>query len=283
MPKLEDLSHTISILRLKELPKNAVQVPIEEAYRDYVGPGQYLHLKVGIAQTGAPWRKYQYRSDEAAKLAQELGKFTIMGVKTSPWKPKKEPILKEGGMPLKEMYIMPTSPESYVRIILAKTYHFLAEGHPVEFCVRIQKYPKTSNPQDHSLFHWIHSYFPHLRPDFIMKAMPEGTYYQIKPVSDGEHVQWVMKVAKEKKPLYYDIKLQHQKGKVLAQIKQGKQASIPKKLRMSEDVVKDAIPDDVNKAGQRNLGDEFPWDVREGEKPRVQKDKRGRGRGRGRW
>jgi hypothetical protein len=34
--------------------------------------------------------------------------------------------------------------------------------------------------------------FPHLRPDFILKSMPEGSRYMIEPVSNGKKVQLVI-------------------------------------------------------------------------------------------
>jgi hypothetical protein len=93
-------------------------------------------------------------------------------------------------------------------------------------------------PQD--WWPWLHEHFPHLHPDFILKSMPAGTYYLIKPISDGRRVAFVLSL-----PLSSE---QYKKGPappkdmtgrlfkvqeaVAVRVRQGKQSGLPMTMRM---------------------------------------------------
>ncbi|KAF2118633.1 hypothetical protein BDV96DRAFT_568242 [Lophiotrema nucula] len=99
--------------------------------------------------------------------------------------------------PLKEQHLSLGSPTTYWHQALDKMYQFISLGNPVEISLYLRSSHepdkiKRVSRGDLEAWPWMHNHFPHMRPDFIMKAMPAGTYYMIEPFSDGKHVQWVM-------------------------------------------------------------------------------------------
>jgi hypothetical protein len=128
------------------------------------------------------------------------------------------------------------SPISHHRIILDRAYQFIESGKPVEFRIRMQGTKLTPEERvqggDPKMWPWMHHYFPHLRPDFVMKSMPEGTIFVVKPVSNGRMMQWVMsKPAKQMAPIDLTKRLLRVKESVKQSIREGKQSQLPKTMR----------------------------------------------------
>lgn len=95
---------------------------------------------------------------------------------------------------LKNVIQLLSNPVSYKHLSLDRAYQFIELGSPVEFRIRlctsaIAMKKKAADPE---LVPWMMDHFPHLRPDFILKAMPEGTTYIVEPVTDGRMVQFVV-------------------------------------------------------------------------------------------
>ncbi|KAJ4402401.1 hypothetical protein N0V91_007266 [Didymella pomorum] len=98
--------------------------------------------------------------------------------------------------PLKNVIMLLSNPVNWKHLTLDRAYQFIELGSPVEFRIRLCNSAtaiknKSSNP-DPELVPWMMDHFPHIRPDFILKAMPEGTTYIVKPVTDGRMVQFVL-------------------------------------------------------------------------------------------
>lgn len=100
------------------------------------------------------------------------------------------------------------SPPSFYQSCLDRAYAFLDAGHPVEFGLRYSgsHIPKRDRlkEKDNRIWPWLHVRFPHLRPDFIRGAMPEGTCYVIPPFSDGRGLKFVMKAPPGKNQPVHD-------------------------------------------------------------------------------
>lgn len=140
---------------------------------------------------------------------------------------------------IKEIHLNLSSPVEYWKMSLDRAYQFVESGHPVEMNFRIRG--KHTSKQERLLpgpsdrWPWLHNYFPHMRPDFILKAMPEGTFFLVKPVSDGRHVQWVMALPTKQHTRSFDLtkKLLKVKEGVKKSIEQGKQPGLPTAMRLN--------------------------------------------------
>ncbi|ORX99795.1 hypothetical protein BCR34DRAFT_576274 [Clohesyomyces aquaticus] len=141
---------------------------------------------------------------------------------------------------LKEIHFSLNCSSNFAKLQLDRTFQFIQAGHPVEFCIRrsgAKKDRETKSQLEpvvgaHSTWHWIHNHFPHMRPDVILKGMPQGTYFKISPWSDGNHVQWVMAPTTQqeiKSGMYinFDKRLDKVKARVKEDIRTGKQAQLP--------------------------------------------------------
>ncbi|CAA9963802.1 hypothetical protein CFE70_007555 [Pyrenophora teres f. teres 0-1] len=138
--------------------------------------------------------------------------------------------------PLKVVIFTIASPPDYVRMCMDRAYQFIENGCPVEMRIRMQNHKLTKEERiragDPEVWPWVHARFPHLRPDFIIKSMPEGTKYFVDPVSDGRIVQWVMgKPAKNQRKMDFTKRLFTVKQSVQRSIKEGQQAMLPKVMR----------------------------------------------------
>ena len=138
--------------------------------------------------------------------------------------------------PLKVVIFTLVSPPEYIRLCMDRAYQFIESGSPVEMRTRMQGQKlskeeriRAGNPE---VWPRLHSHFPHLRPDFILKSMPEGTKYFVEPVSDGRIVQWVMGVpAKAQPQANFTKRLFTVKRSVQKSIEEGQQAMLPKIMR----------------------------------------------------
>lgn len=105
---------------------------------------------------------------------------------------------------LKIIIMLISSPVAYRRMMLDKAYQFIELGSPVEFRFHLSgstsaKKNRGKSPNSGAVS-WLQDYFPHLRPDFVLKAMPEGTKFFIDPVTDGSILQFVLGRPAEQMP-----------------------------------------------------------------------------------
>jgi hypothetical protein len=205
---------------------------LQELYNNHIKPGQILYclgeVKKGIAQT--------HLDAEDMELAEELKDFSITTAHTfkapGTIRPTKGKQL--GG--LKNVIFNESSPITFFRMVMDRAYQFIDAGLAVEFRTRLQgkKLLKEERikPAGPERWTWMHSHFPHLRPDFIMKAMPPSTRYLVHPMSDGRTVQWVAaKPAKIDPSVNLDQRVARIKDSVTKSIEAGHQAMLPKVMR----------------------------------------------------
>ena len=188
-------------------------ISLEELYDKHVKPGHMLYLtqKVdkGMAENVKKMRKEQ--------VAQWTNKFAI----AQPYSGRVKNTGKQLGG-LKYIMITLANPVTHVRLVLDRAYQFIANGSPVEFQIRLKgSYTKKARKkqekerlkgkevdgetdgktdggpgvvqeEDEDEWVWLHNHFPHLRPDFILKSMPEGSRYLIYPVKDEVKMKFVV-------------------------------------------------------------------------------------------
>ncbi|KAF2031673.1 hypothetical protein EK21DRAFT_110797 [Setomelanomma holmii] len=116
---------------------------------------------------------------------------------------------------------------THFKLMIDKAYQFVHAGCPVEFGVPINRKKRSREerlePEELKALQWIQEHFPHVRPDFIFKSMPEGSIWSIEPVADGRKLQFV--VAKtssfDLNPANYTRRLSKVKSSVEAFIAKG--------------------------------------------------------------
>lgn len=128
-----------------------------------------------------------------------------------------------------------SSPTDYFRISLDRAWQFVKSGSPVEFRIRLRgstaKKEKLERG-DIERWRWMHNHWPHLRPDFILKAMPKGSRYLIEPVSDGYIVQFVISLEAERMPsMDLNKRLWKIKSGVDKSMRTGRQSQLPSIVR----------------------------------------------------
>ncbi|EUC45725.1 hypothetical protein COCMIDRAFT_94845 [Bipolaris oryzae ATCC 44560] len=209
----------------------AKDVSLQEAYDNYVKPGHMIYctkqLKKGMAKT--------FMTDAEKKhILDEYKNFSFVEARShrialnSPQKGRQL-----GG--LKNIIFNESSPISHFRLSMDRAYQFVDSGSPVEVRIRLQGSVAKEQrlmPGNPAFWPWMHTHFPHLRPDFILKGMPEGTIFLINPVSDGRVCQWVM--AKPTAVSTQDLNkrfVKVQKG-VIRSIRQGQQEMLPQRMRL---------------------------------------------------
>ncbi|KAF2710982.1 hypothetical protein K504DRAFT_404034 [Pleomassaria siparia CBS 279.74] len=173
---------------------------LQEVFDDYIKPGKMLYLTQAVPKGKAE----NWELLKESNLAHDLNNYAICEPSTKPVVIAKSKVERDPQASqyfkdlagLKEVHLNLASPVSYWAMVMARAYAFLDAGHQVEFVIR-QKGSFVGKalrrkPGDPALWPWYHDHFPHLRPDFIIKSMPRGTYFMIDPVSDGKHVQFVM-------------------------------------------------------------------------------------------
>jgi hypothetical protein len=210
----------------------ARNITIQELYDDHAKPGQLLYLKSNVPKNIAG--KIATLKAEDAPLQHKVYAFvqpyTIPGNRVNPQKGKGSDALRCIPMSL-------SSPAAYYKISLDRSYQFIEAGSPVEFKLRISGTSETKEkrmkPGDINEWIWLHEHFPHLRPDFILKSMPEGSRYMIEPVSNGKKVQFVIVKPNQKVLHSGDLteRLFKVKKSVEASIDRGGQGQLPKVVR----------------------------------------------------
>ncbi|KAL1796074.1 hypothetical protein ACET3X_006298 [Alternaria dauci] len=243
-PALKTLKHEVKLWETsKHGSKRGViaeKISLQELYDSHVKEGQFIWcmdaLDKGMAQEflveeGEGESKSEGKANKS--LPERLTAFSTAKAHTfSMPTPKK-------GRPLaglKNIVFTDTSPVSYFRLSIDRAFQFLEAGCAVEFRLRLQgkmlRKEERIKAADHRRWQWMHSYFPHLRPDFIMKAMPADTIYLIDPVSDGRVVQWVAsRPDKLGNEASLNQRLFNVRSSVVRSIKEGTQSMLPKIMR----------------------------------------------------
>ncbi|KAJ4340326.1 hypothetical protein N0V87_002618 [Didymella glomerata] len=173
---------------------------LEELY-EHVSPGNFIYQADQLS------KKLEGNLEELQdqKIAAQNNNYAIGVAKEKKWhgpdqisKKTKQNAIRDGEQmgPLKNIILLLSNPVSYKHLSLDRAYQFIELGSPVEFRIRLcnsatamKKKVMGPNPE---LVPWMMDHFPHVRPDFILKAMPEGTIYIVDPVTDGRMVQFVL-------------------------------------------------------------------------------------------
>lgn len=170
----------------------AENISLEELY-DHVSPGKMLYMTQPITKKVAG-NLEKMRAEDVPSQNKNYAITSAHSIEVALKMPQTG--LKQLG-PLKGVHLLLANPIEYTKLSLDRAYQFIEQGSPVEIRVRllggqaVKKKMKTP-PQDPDAWPWMHEHFPHLRPDFILKGMPEGTQYIIEPVSDGRTIQFVL-------------------------------------------------------------------------------------------
>jgi hypothetical protein len=233
VPKLSESTHTIDLVKDKQdstEPKIASGLSLKTVYEEYVKPGEMLYLTEAMKKGTAE----NYDKLKRDNIPSAFQTYALVKAGSTPVKIVNPQLGKQLGG-LKVIPFSLSSPPLWVRMQLDRAYQFIAAGSPVEIRIRLKgsvtnKSEKTK-PGNREIWPWMHNHFPHLRPDFIMKGMPEGTKYGVKPVSDGRHVQWVMMDGNKEITCDFTKRLFKVKQSVQAAIKRGKQGELPAAIR----------------------------------------------------
>ncbi|KAJ4992812.1 hypothetical protein SVAN01_01858 [Stagonosporopsis vannaccii] len=197
--------HEVDIAKSETEPDEIVKngVTLEKLYEEHISPGQFIYLvkpidkalasnfeKMREEDTPSTHKKYavvKARIDENRQNKLEANRRR-KGLEAHPRG------LGEVSGALKEAHISLFSPPAYTRLVLDRVYNFIEFGSPVELCIRVFSSGKDTKyrPVGLDIQKWLHEHFPHLRPDFILKSMPEGTEFLINPVTNGCVVQFVL-------------------------------------------------------------------------------------------
>jgi len=112
--------------------------------------------------------------------------------KNPPSQPKS---LKRPKRNTKEFHFSFTAPVAYFTIFMYTAWHTLQAGIPVEIHVHGDRARQRSRPGNADYIEWYKEQINHnlhLRPDVILKAMPEASWIQLEPVSDRNKVCWMI-------------------------------------------------------------------------------------------
>lgn len=171
----------------------AIDLTLEDVYVNWLGPGKFLYMVDTISKNKA--EDLEYLRDE--NVPAKVNNYAIGEAHTIPPVPEKTPQI--GGRhlgPLKEVHLTLANPVEFTKGALDRAYQFIEMGSPVEFRIRllgsVAKEKLKKVPPNPDACAWMHAHFPHLRPDFILKGMPDMTMYLVKPVSDGRTIQFVL-------------------------------------------------------------------------------------------
>lgn len=233
---LGDSAHLVNLVRVnknKETKLVAENISLAELYEKHVKPGQLLYMMKPIAKKTAE-NVAQLKNENFQLLNRTFG---IFEANTIPGNDKGKGIIKSPGA-LKTTPISLSSPPDYFKLAMDRSYQFVHQGSPVEFSIAIKrtKIPKEdrfTGTKDRSEWPWLHEHFPHLRPDFILKSMPEGSRWSVEPVSDGRHLHFVIVKPNTivQNPLNYTKRLFNVANSVDRMIRQGKQQQLPTLMR----------------------------------------------------
>jgi hypothetical protein len=230
-------AHEVNLVRDngkgKELETIAENISLEEVYEKHVRPGELLYLTEGINKALAQ-NVGKMKSEGTALQRRTFGIVTTGTLRGN----KKDPDAGKGRGALRTTPLTLSSPADYFKMALDRSYQFIEHGSPVEFTIAIKRSPvkkedKWKGIDDKEAWPWIHEHFPHLRPDFILKQMPEGSRWSVEPVSDGRLLQFVIirPSPLNKDPANYTNRLFAVKESVMKHIARGSAQQLPKTLR----------------------------------------------------
>ncbi|RMZ67252.1 hypothetical protein GMOD_00001150 [Pyrenophora seminiperda CCB06] len=213
----------------------AKNISLQEIYANHIQDGKMLYMAQRMEKR--TMNQLLATRDEGLLEGYEEVALVNSHTHSTPIKPAVAKSLGRSQGPLKVIIFTIISPPAYVRMVLDRAYQFIESGSPVEMRTRLQSQKLSKEERvragDPTTWPWIHQYFPHLRPDFILKSMPEGTEYFVKPVSDGRIVQWVMGKKAGNRTQRVDVtkRLFTVKASVQKAIAEGQQAMLPKIMR----------------------------------------------------
>jgi len=271
--------HLVNLVKSAKDPTPlATNISLQQLYDDYVKPGKMLYLTNPTSKA----REDNFRRLQEENVPQQSRDYALCepydiikkGSKIIKLQPQHGKQL--GG--LKNIMIRLSSPTQYFKVSLDRAWQFIDAGSPVEFRIRIRgstSKKEKMEREDFKKWRWMHDHWPHLRPDFILKAMPEGSVFLIDPVSDGYIVQFVIS---RKVGIMPKLDLNHRLWKikegVRRSIETGKQSQLPQPLRQK---LRDSgitaysphsgLPRDQALAGYTIDKSVANWGFEEGEEP----------------
>lgn len=186
-------NHRVNIVKSEfDQTPIAKDVSLQEVYDQHISPGKILYMIKPISKKLAE----NYEKLRDGNIPSQHNTYAIVPAHTIEVNLKNPQ--REGKQlgPLKGVHITLANPIAYTKEALDRAYQFIDLGSPVEFRIRllgaVLKKKRKFPPPAPDAWPWMHAHFPHMRPDFILRSMPEGTDYIIRPLSDGRTVQFVL-------------------------------------------------------------------------------------------
>jgi hypothetical protein len=226
-----DSAHEVNLVRGgKTIAEN---ISLEELYEKHVKPGQLIHLTEAIEKN---------LTTDIARLKEKntqlsLRTFGIFEPRSIPGN-KKDADAGKGRGALRVTALNLSSPPKFFQLALDRSYQFIEYGSPVEFTIaikrsRVSKEERLKGSSDKEAWPWIHEHFPHLRPDFILKSMPEGSMWAVEPVTDGRILQFVIicPSTMNRNPVNHTKRLFSVKESVQKHIATGRAQQLPSAMR----------------------------------------------------
>ena len=238
-PEPKSSKHTVKLWTKPGGKLVAENISLEQLLREHVAPGRFLCPVDAPKKTHAENVPYLRENN----VAQEFNNYYIADFKEQISKPKtttsKHPSILHLAQ-LKEIHFNLASPASYTKLSLDRIMSGLRANRPVEVCMRVKgRHIKDKvaryEADTTDVWDFLLSHFPHLHPDFIKAAMPEGTPFLISPWSDGKHLQFVLgfpdQPDRRKKVTTGDKRLLRMKEQVRQSMNDGLQTQLPKAIR----------------------------------------------------
>ncbi|OAL44819.1 hypothetical protein IQ07DRAFT_592088 [Pyrenochaeta sp. DS3sAY3a] len=266
IPARSDSQHKVNLVKgINNRAIIAADITLQELYDNHVKPGEMLYLCDAIDKKLSENPKH-LAEKETASTARN---YTLQKAHSQTIKIKN----RTKGAMLSELKVIPlalSQPASHLRYALDRAYQFVEAGSPVEVRIAIKRGQSTRMSRitrgDESAWPWMHNHFPHLRPDFILRAMPPDTVYLIDPVSDGKELCWVM-ANKEKKvgtAKMLSQRLFKVKEAVKKSIDRGDEEGLPRQLKAvlqeererKEDERERELEERENKLGGKDKSDD---------------------------
>lgn len=230
--------------------KHYANVSFSKLLTKHVRPGRFLIPTTSLSryegknvdQLKQDDRPAKYRSYRLARAAVPTSDAPGLKVADREELALEPPKLQQQWGRLKGIHMNLISPVLYQELCLQRAFNFLLQGHVVEFQMRtdhvkVDKKQKIESADPEGTL-WLHNHFPHMRPDVILKSMPEGAYFLVDPVSSGRVVQFVMAMPlisgnKNDLPVRQKLTSQvfHKKSRLKGTIDSGQQGELPKVLR----------------------------------------------------
>jgi hypothetical protein len=233
--KVDRLDASEHLVNIKRGGKTIAEgISLKEVYDQHVKPGHLIYSLGSSIPKDVASNVEKLEAGDFATLNNNYSIFEGGSISYN----KKDPRKGKGIGALRVTPLMLSSTPDYFKLAIDRSYQFVEQGCPVEFVLRYKqghvKKEVAMLPTDHGPWKWIHRHFPHLRPDFILRAMPEGSRYVVDPVSNGNVLQFVIAKEVDKGPTIPDSltkRFFRVKQSVQASIEKGLQAGLPKIYR----------------------------------------------------